>query len=283
MSVKRRSLGRTGEELSILGMGGIVVSELEQAEANRIVAQAVDRGVNYFDVAPSYGDAEERLGPALAPYRKDVFLACKTGERDREGSSRDLETSLTRLRTDHVDVYQLHGLMDLDDVEKVFGPGGAIETFEAAKQDGKARFLGFSAHSEEAALAALDRFPFDSVLFPFSFVCWFGGFGPQVMEAAKAKGIGRLALKSVARTFWPGEERKHPKCWYEPYDDPDQARLAFSWTLSQEVTAAVAPGQHELFPMMMDLAERFRPITPEEEEQLREMARGLTPIFPQEE
>jgi len=283
MSVKRRSLGRTGEELSILGMGGIVVSELEQAEANRIVAQAVDRGVNYFDVAPSYGDAEERLGPALAPYRKDVFLACKTGERDREGSSRDLETSLTRLRTDHVDVYQLHGLMDLDDVEKVFGPGGAIETFEAAKQDGKARFLGFSAHSEEAALAALDRFPFDSVLFPFSFVCWFGGFGPQVMEAAKAKGIGRLALKSVARTFWPGEERKHPKCWYEPYDDPDKPRLAFSWTLSQEVTAAVAPGQQELFPMMMDLAERFRPITPEEEEQLREMARGLTPIFPQEE
>jgi len=283
MSVKRRSLGRTGEELSILGMGGIVVSELEQAEANRIVAQAVDRGVNYFDVAPSYGDAEERLGPALAPYRKDVFLACKTGERDREGSSRDLETSLTRLRTDHVDVYQLHGLMDLDDVEKVFGPGGAIETFEAAKQDGKARFLGFSAHSEEAALAALDRFPFDSVLFPFSFVCWFGGFGPQVMEAAKAKGIGRLALKSVARTFWPGEERKHPKCWYEPYDDPDKARLAFSWTLSQEVTAAVAPGQQELFPMMMDLAEKFRPITPEEEQQLREMARGLTPIFPQEE
>jgi len=283
MSVKRRSLGRTGEELSILGMGGIVVSELEQAEANRIVAEAVDRGVNYFDVAPAYGDAEERLGPALAPYRKDVFLACKTGERDREGSSRDLETSLTRLRTDHVDVYQLHGLMHLDDVEKAFGPGGAIETFEAAKREGKARFLGFSAHSEEAALAALDRFPFDSVLFPFNFVCWFGGFGPQVMEAAKAKGIGRLALKSAARTFWPGEERKHPKCWYEPYDDPEKARLAFSWTLSQEVTAAVAPGQQELFPMMMDLAERFRPITPEEEEQLREMARGLTPIFPQEE
>jgi len=282
VSVKRRPLGRTGEELSILGMGGIVVSELEQAEANRIVAEAVDRGVNYFDVAPAYGDAEERLGPALEPYRKDVFLACKTGERDREGSTRELEASLKRLRTDHVDLYQLHGLMDLDDVEKAFDSRGAIETFEAAKREGKARFLGFSAHSEEAALVALDRFPFDSVLFPFNFACWFGGFGPQVMEAAKAKGMGRLALKATARTLWPGKERMHPKCWYEPYDDPEKARLAFSWTLSQEVTAAVSPGQHELFPMMVDLAEKFRPITPEEEQQLREMAEGLTPIFPQE-
>ncbi len=173
--------------------------------------------------------------------------------------------------------------MNLEDVDTVFGPGGAIETFEAAKRDGKARFLGFSAHSEEAALAALDRFPFDSVLFPFNFVCWFGGFGPQVMEAAKSKGAGRLALKSVARTFWPGKERKHPKCWYEPYDEPEEARLAFRWTLSQEVTAAVSPGQPELLPTMLDLADDFHPITPEEEQRLQEMARGLTPIFPQKE
>jgi len=281
--VNRRSLGRTGEELSILGMGGIVVSELEQAEANRIVAEAVDRGVNYFDVAPSYGDAEERLGPALEPYRNGMFLACKTDKRDRKCSAKELETSLKRLRTDHVDLYQLHGLSSMEEVETAFGAEGAIETFEAAKRDGKARFLGFSAHSEEAALAALDRFPFDSVLFPFNFSCWFGGFGPQVMEAAKTKGTGRLALKSVARTFWPGEKRKHPKCWYEPYDDSEKARLAFRWTLSQDVTAAVSPGQHQLFPMMLDLADSFRPITPEEEEQLREMAQGLTPIFPQEE
>ncbi len=281
--MQRRPLGQTGETLSILGLGGIVVSELEQPEANRIVAEAVDRGVSYFDVAPAYGDAEERLGPALQPYRKSVFLACKTGERDREGAAADLERSLKRLGTDHVDLYQLHGLMNLEDVDTVFGPGGAIETFEAAKRDGKARFLGFSAHSEEAALAALDRFPFDSVLFPFNFVCWFGGFGPRVVEAAKSKGAGRLALKSVARTFWPGKERKHPKCWYEPYDEPEEARLAFRWTLSQEVTAAVSPGQPELLPTMLDLADDFHPITPEEEQRLQEMARGLTPIFPQKE
>jgi predicted aldo/keto reductase-like oxidoreductase len=277
----RRPYGRTGVELSILGLGGIVVASLPQEQANRIVAEAVARGVNYFDVAPTYADAEERLGPALEPFRKEVFLACKTAERDRESSARDLETSLQRLRTDHVDLYQLHGLSSMEDVETAFGPGGAMETFEAAKREGKARFLGFSAHSVDAALAALDRYPFDSVLFPFNFVCWYGGFGAQVMEAARDSGAARLALKAVARTKWPGEERKHPKCWYEPYDAPELAALAFRWTLSQEVTAAVSPGQHELFPMMMDIADSFIPIIEEEEQCLRELAAPLTPIFTQ--
>jgi predicted aldo/keto reductase-like oxidoreductase len=277
----RRPLGKTGEELSILGLGGIVVSKLEQSEANRIVAEAVDRGVNYFDVAPSYGNAQERLGPALEPYRKDAFLACKTGERTKEGSAKELEESLRQLRTDHVDLYQMHGLMKPEDVETVLGPAGAIETLEAAKRDGKARFLGFSAHSEEAAVAALERYPFDSVLFPINFVCWLKGWGPQIMEAAKKRGAGRLALKSVARTFWPEDGRKYEKCWYEPYEDPQKAALAYRWTLSQEVTAAVAPGHDGLFPMMLDLAENFRPITPDEEKELRKMAEPLTPIFPQ--
>jgi predicted aldo/keto reductase-like oxidoreductase len=281
--MQRRTLGSSDQQLSILGFGGIVVTDLPQEEANRIVAEAVDRGVNYFDVAPSYGNAQERLGPALEPYRDQIFLACKTAERGRQGSAKELEESLRLLRTDHVDVYQMHGLGSMDDVEKALGPGGAIETFEAAKREGKARLLGFSAHSEGAALAALERFPFDTVLFPFNFVCWFGGFGPQVMEAAKKAGAARLALKAVARTFWPTDERVHPKCWYEPYDDPAQASLAFRWTLSQEITAAVSPGQHQLFPMMLDLAENFRPITREEEKDLRGMAKGLTPIFPQDE
>lgn len=277
----RRPLGKTGEKLSILGLGGIVVSKLEQSEADRIVAEAFDRGVNYFDVAPSYGNAQERLGPALEPYRKDAFLACKTGERTKDGSAKELDQSLRQLRTDHVDLYQLHGLMKLEDVETLFGPGGAIETLEAAKRDGKARFLGFSAHSEEAAVAALERYPFDSVLFPINFVCWFKGWGPQIMEAAKKRGAGRLALKSVARTFWPEDGRKYEKCWYEPYEDPEKATLAYRWTLSQEVTAAVSPGHDGLFPMMLDLAANFRPITADEEKALRKMAEPLTPIFPQ--
>ncbi len=275
----KRPYGNTGVQLSILGFGGIVVAGMEQSEANRIVATAVERGVNYFDVAPSYGDAEEHLGPALEPYRENVFLACKTGERDRDGSARELARSLQRLRTDHVDLYQLHGLPSVEEVDQAFARGGAMETLERAKKEGKARFLGFSAHSVEAALTALGRYPFDSVLFPFNFVCWFGGFGPQVFEAAKSKGAARLALKSVARTNWPGEERKHPKCWYEPFDDPELASLAFRWTLSHDITAAVSPGQQDLWPMMMDIADSFRPVTADEEERLHELAMPLTPLF----
>jgi len=277
--MQRRPYGNTGEQLSLIGMGGIVIAGLEQEEANRIVADAVERGVNYFDVAPTYGNAEERLGPALAPYRDRVFLACKTAERDAEGSARELETSLRRLQTDHVDLYQLHGLITPEDVERVFGPGGAIETLVAAKRQGKARFLGFSAHSEEAALECLTRFPFDSILFPTNFVCWYHGFGPRVLEAARQRGAARLALKAMARTNWPAGGRKLDKCWYEPFQNREEAEAALRWTLSQDVTAAVPPGEPPLFAMALDIAERFRPLTAEEAEELRRKAQTLEPIF----
>src|SRR5574340_936981 len=128
--MQKRVLGRTGEELSIVGLGGIVVADIPQEEANRIVAEAVDRGVNYFDVAPTYGNAQERLGPALEPYRKRVFLACKTAERDKDGSAKELEGSLKLLRTDHVDVYQLYGLSSREEVEQAFGPRSEEHTSE---------------------------------------------------------------------------------------------------------------------------------------------------------
>ena len=155
-------------------------------DAASFVAEAVDRGINYFDVAPSYGNAQERLGPALEPYRQRCFLACKTKERDAAGSAKELEQSLKLLKTDHLDLYQLHALTTLADVEKVFGPGGAMETFGRAKKDGKVRYIGFSAHSEEAAHAALDHFDFDSILFPLSFPLWIkNNFGPSVYDRAK--------------------------------------------------------------------------------------------------
>jgi predicted aldo/keto reductase-like oxidoreductase len=282
MSMKRRALGRTGEELSIIGLGGIVVSELPQAEANRIVSEAVDLGVNYFDVAPTYGDAEERLGPALEPYRGKSFLVGKTAERDGAASARELETTLRHLRTDYLDLYQLHGLVSKKDVEAVFSPGGAMETFRAAKEAGKVRFLGFSAHSTEAALETLKRFPFDTVLFPFNFVCWYqSDFGPAVMSEAKKRGAGRLALKAMARSPYPDGKRQYDKCWYLPFEDRDEAELALRWTLSQEVTAAVPPGEPRFFRWALEMAQDFRPLSVEEVDQLRGTAKTLTPIFPQ--
>src|ERR1700759_4284317 len=147
--IARRPLGKTGEHLSIIGFGGIVVMDENPTQSKNIVAEAVDRGINYFDVAPSYGNAQERLGPALAPYRKNCFLACKTEGRMKDDSRKQLEESLRLLQTDHVDLYQFHALTKMTDLDTVLGPGGAMETMEAAKKEGKIRYIGFSVHSVE--------------------------------------------------------------------------------------------------------------------------------------
>ena len=212
--MEKRRYGKTNIYLSVVGFGGIVVMDEEQKAADRIVAEAIDRGINYFDVAPSYGDAEERLGPALEPYRDSVFLACKTAERTKKGASKELHQSLKRLRTDYFDLYQLHGVKTLEEVNRIFSEGGATETLLEAREQGIVKYLGFSAHSEETALALLDRFDFDSILFPINWVCWHqGNFGPRVVEKAKEKGVAILALKTLAkRKLKEGEKKKWSKC-----------------------------------------------------------------------
>ena len=149
----KRTLGKTGQQLSIVGAGGIVFMNETPDSAAPIVKQAIERGVNYFDVAPTYGDAELNLGPALEPYRKDVFLACKTGHRTKDEAWEQLHTSLERLRTDHVDLYQLHGVSTLEDVDAILAPDGALHAFLQARDQGLTRFIGFSTHAEEAAIA----------------------------------------------------------------------------------------------------------------------------------
>lgn len=280
----KRAYGKTGVELSVIGFGGIVVMNLAQPEANRIVAEAVERGVNYFDVAPTYGDAEERLGPALEPYRKDVFLACKTTQREREAAEMEFNRSLERLRTDHFDLYQLHGITSVEkDVDPVFVKGGVMDMLVEKRKAGQIRFIGFSAHSTEAALAAMDRFDFDSILFPFNFAAYHKGkFGPEVMARAQEKGVARLALKAMAKQRWPENDplrERFSKCWYQPVSEQSLASLALRWTLSQPVTAAIPPGEVPLFRMALDIAEQLKPIAPEEEKELIALAEQLNPVF----
>ncbi|MGA3027411.1 MAG: aldo/keto reductase [Bryobacteraceae bacterium] len=222
---------KNGIDLSILALGGIVVCRLSQEEASRRVAAARDRGVNYFDCAPSYfdGEAEIKLGEALKPYRSQVFLAEKTMARDAKGAREELERTLRRFHTDHVDLYQFHAVGSMDDVDKILAPAGAAETFLAARKEGKVRHLGFSAHYAPAALRLMDALDLDSVLFPVNVNAWEnGGFGPQILAKAKAKGMARMALKALAFGKWPADlkesDRKYPKCWYQPIDDREMAR-----------------------------------------------------------
>lgn len=282
--MEKRKLGKTGESLSMIGFGGIAVMNEEPEFAKRIVAEAVqERGINYFDVAPSYGNAEERLGPALEPYRQSVFLACKTGKRTAKEAEEELHQSLKRLRTDHFDLYQLHSVTSAEDVETILGPGGALETFVKAREQGLTRFLGFSAHSEAAALAMLDRFEFDTILFPFNWVCWHQGkFGPRVLEKAQEKGVGALALKTLAKRKWKeGEERRWAKTWYSPVDTFEEAMTAVRFTFSRPITAGTSPGHAELLWWACDAAEQFTPLTEEEEAEVAGESEGLDPIFSQ--
>jgi predicted aldo/keto reductase-like oxidoreductase len=280
--IEKRSLGKTGEMLSMIGFGGIIVKDASPIEASEIVKLAIESGINYFDVAPSYGDAEIKLGPALEPYRKDVFLACKTGKRKKAEARAELEQSLVRLRTDHLDLYQLHAVTTLADVETIFSAGGAIETFEEAKREGKVRFLGFSAHSVEAAMALMNRYDFDTILFPVNFTTWHStNFGPQVLALAQEKKMGILALKAMARGPWPqGADRsKYPKCWYEPLTSKDDIRMGLRFTLSHPVTAAVPPGEADLFKMALNLSGDLKPLKSKEVQSIKEKALLGKPLF----
>jgi len=281
--IPKRRLGKTGADLSIIALGGMLVKDTEQSFAKDIVGEAFDRGINYFDVAPQYGNAQEKLGPALEPYRKRSFLACKTLMRDKDGAAKELEDSLRKLRTDHVDLYQFHAVTTKEDVAAIFGPNGAMETFQAARKAGKIRFIGFSAHSVENALSMLRHYDFDTILFPINFVLFSQAeFGPQVVAKAREKGMGILALKSMAKTTWPDVQKRihpHPKCWYRPAELPDEASLGLRWTLSQPITAAVPPGDEDYFRLAMDVAQKFEPLKPEEEKDLLARAQGVEPIF----
>jgi aryl-alcohol dehydrogenase-like predicted oxidoreductase len=279
--LEKRALGRTGEKLSVIGFGGIVVMNATTEQAAQRVRAAVEAGVNYFDVAPSYGNAEDMLGPALAPHRKDVFLACKTQARTREAATKELESSLRKMRTDHFDLYQHHAVTTKADVERILGSGGAMEAFEAAKKAGKVRFFGFSAHSVEAATALIDAFAFDSILFPVNFATWHAGsFGPQVLAKAKEKGMGILCLKAMAKGPWPeGAAKRYAKCWYEPLDAPADAAMGLRFTLSHPVTAAIPPGDETLFALALRLAAGFEPLSAAEVEAVKAKGLATAPLF----
>ncbi len=280
--LEKRSLGSTGEMLSVIGFGGIIVKDVTTTDASSIVKFAIDVGVNYFDVAPSYGDAENKLGAALEPYRKNIFLSCKTTNRNKEDAYKELIQSLKNLRTDYFDLYQLHAVTTLDEVKTILGSGGALEAFKEAKQEGKIRFIGFSAHSVEAALTLMNSFDFDTVMFPINFATWYAGnFGPQVLELATKKNIGIIALKSMAKGPWPNnsDRTKYPKLWYEPLTGEDEVKLGLRFTLSHPVTTVLTPGDANLFRTAIELREELKPLNREEVEKIKTKAGKQNPLF----
>ncbi len=279
----RRPFGKAGDQLSIIGFPGIMMRRYDQAYGNDLVRFSYERGVNYYDVAPNYGISQERLGPALEPFRKDVFLACKSAKRKKDEVLKEFEDSCTKLRTDYFDLYQLHAMITKDDVEQAFGPGGAIEALDKLKRDGAVRYLGFSSHSVEAAMACLKYYPFDAILYPISYSLWYkGNFCEQVMNYAIERGASVMTIKSMVRSkLTPEASKMYRGWWYRPMDDLDEASLAIRFALSLPVTAIVPPGTggDRFFKMGLDLAPGFIPLTDAERDYLKKEASTIDPLF----
>ena len=281
--MKYRSLGNTGFNVSAVVYGGIVSASVldnrlmlddGQKQSDYFVSWAVDQGVNYFDVAPSYGNAQEMLGNSLAPYRKNVHLACKTEKRRRADAEPEMLESLKLLKTDYFDVYQLHALSTMEDVETAFGPGGVMDMLVEMKEKGLARKLGFTAHSEKVALRALELFPFDTVLFPFNWHLNMAfGKGDQLLKTAKDKGIGVLCMKSMIDRSWKEDEDRYtssyPKSWCRPFDVEKENGLllaAVKYALSLGVDTIVPPGNFDHFKFAVDHIDEMleKPLSEEE-------------------
>jgi predicted aldo/keto reductase-like oxidoreductase len=278
--MEKRTLSGTDENLSIIGFGGMIVMNETGKDSASFVSKAIDRGINYFDIAPQYGNAQEMLGPALKKYRQNVFLACKTLERTGKEAKKELYDSLKKLKTDYFDLYQLHSVKTIEEVNKIFGKNGAMETFIEAKEKGLVKYLGFTAHSEVAALALMDQYDFNTILFPFNWAMWLKDkFGPSVLDKAKEKGLGILALKALAkRSLEKDEIQEWKKCWYSPIDDLKEASLALRFTLSLPVTSAIAPSHAELLWLACDIADNYTPIEKEEIEILHQRSKNIKTI-----
>ncbi len=269
--------------LSKVAFGGVIVADESQTDANNYVAEAIDAGVNYFDVAPTYSNAEERLGPALKGKRKDIFLACKTEDRTRKGSQALLEKSLKNLQTDYFDLYQLHAVYNLADVERTFGPNGSFETYVKAKQEGYIKHIGFSAHSTEAALALMEYYDFDSIMFPFNFVSLIkNDYGSFVLKKALEKKMGIIGLKSmVLSEHQESDVIDYPKAWYHPIDDFDLANKAVKYTFSRGVDVIIPPGNIAQFRWAIEIMKQYDiPLNEQDLEELGRIANATVPLFP---
>jgi aryl-alcohol dehydrogenase-like predicted oxidoreductase len=264
--MEHRALGTLGFDTSVLIYGSASLGDVDQDTADRSIQEALDAGINHFDTAASYGEAELRLGPWMPRIRDQIFLATKTGDQDAEAAWESINRSLERLRTDHVDLIQLHAVCDMDDLNRRTGKGGALEAVVRAQEEGLATAIGITGHGHDAPdvhREALQRFDFRAVLTPFSWVLSqrtaFADSYHALAEDCRARGVALRLIKTVARRNWPEPDGPHRYAtWYEPIDDAAQVRAALSWALAQPVVCGLAtPGDVGLLPMVV-AAERDR-------------------------
>lgn len=292
--MKTRRLGRTGHESTLAIFGTAAFFEISQADAGDAMELVIETGINHIDVAPSYGQAEERLGPWLAKERDRFFLGCKTAERKKVDAAAEMRRSLERLQVDSFDLYQLHAVGTLEELDQVTGPDGALEAIIEAREEGLTRFIGITGHGMEAPavfLEALRRFDFDTVLFPFSFVLFvypeFRHDTVELLRQCQERDIGVMTIKSIAKGPW-GEQARARNTWYEPFEEPEMIQRAVDFVLSQDVTGLITAGDTVLLPKVLAACDNFTPMSDEEQEalineggQYELIFDGPRPLFPE--
>jgi aryl-alcohol dehydrogenase-like predicted oxidoreductase len=237
--IERIPFGRTGHDSSRIIFGAAALAFMKQEKADAILDLLLEQGVNHIDTAASYGDSELRVGAWMPRVRDRFFLATKTGERTCEGARRSLARSLERLRVDHVDLIQMHNLVDEAEWDTAMGPGGALEALVEARAQGQVRFIGVTGHGTRVAAMhrrSLERFPFDSVLLPYNFtmlgIPQYAADVEALLALCESRGVAVQTIKAVARRRWEGEAQPRFS-WYEPLRDADAIHRAVRFVLSR--------------------------------------------------
>jgi aryl-alcohol dehydrogenase-like predicted oxidoreductase len=285
MTIQMAPFGRTGHESTRVLFGAAALSAASQAEADRTFDVIVEAGINHIDVAASYGDAEDRIRPWLARAPGQFFLATKTGERTAPDARKELERSLERMGVDHVDLWQLHNLVDPIEWDVAMSPGGALEAAVAARDEGLVRFIGVTGHGLSVAAMhrrALERFDFDSVLLPYNYITVqerdYSENFEALVSTCKQRDTAVQTIKSIAAGPWG--DRPHTRApWYLPLEGPADIDLAVWWVLGRPEVFLNSVSDMDLLPLVLDAASRFSARPSDEEMQAMLSRRGVEPLF----
>ena len=283
--METRRFGRTGHLSTIAIFGAAAFWEISQADADKVMEQVIEAGINHIDVAPSYGQAEQRVGPWMPRERKRFFLGCKTMERTKAGAWDEMQRSLKLLQTETFDLYQCHAITTLEELDAITMKGGALEAFAQARQRGLIKFIGITGHGVNAPqiyLEALRRFDFDSVLFPLNFVQManpeFRKYTEELIATCKAKDVSTMVIKTITKAPW-GERPHTANTWYEPFDQMDELQRAVNFALSYEVTGLCTAGDTRILPMVLKACADFKPLHNSEMEEMIQSAKKFEPLF----
>lgn len=283
--METRQFGRTGHMSTVAVFGAAAFWEISQEDANQVMESVIAAGINHIDVAPSYGQAEIRIGPWMPRERGRFFLGCKTMERTKEGAWKEMQESLKRLQTETFDLYQCHAVTTLDELDAITMKGGALEAFVEARRAGLTKFIGITGHGAEAPkiyLEALRRFDFDTVMFPLNFVQManpeFRKHAEELIAVCKAKDVGVLIIKSVTKGPW-GERHHTATTWYEPFDKSDEIQRAVNFVLSHDVTGLCTAGDTRVLPLVIQSCENFSSLSRDEMEWMIQSGKQFEPLF----